>query len=83
VADTPGDTLRASESGKEFCALALFPERVTKNVITRMAMASILISAVSLLVSGTVAYLTLFRRGAVKMTQPTVIFRAGCPASKA
>ena len=37
-------------------------------------MVSILISVISLLVSGTVAWLTLFRRGTVKMTQPTVIF---------
>jgi len=37
-------------------------------------MAPILISVVSLLMSATVAWLTLFRRGTVKMTQPTVIF---------
>jgi hypothetical protein len=37
-------------------------------------MASIVISVVSLLVSVTTAWLTLFRRGTVKMTQPTVIF---------
>jgi hypothetical protein len=34
----------------------------------------ILISVLSLVVSVTTAYLTLFRRGTVKMTQPTVIF---------
>jgi hypothetical protein len=39
-----------------------------------MPMASILISTVSLLLSVTVAWLTLFRRGTVRMTQPTVIF---------
>ena len=34
----------------------------------------ILISACSLVISGLVAYLTLFRKGAVKMTQPTTIY---------
>jgi hypothetical protein len=43
-------------------------------IIPFPAMGSILISVVSLLVSATVAWLTLFRRGTVKMTQPTVIF---------
>ena len=37
-------------------------------------MASIVISVVSLIVSVTVAWLTMFRRGTVRMTQPTVIF---------
>jgi len=37
-------------------------------------MVSILISTISLLISITTAWLTLFRRGTVKMTQPTVIF---------
>jgi len=37
-------------------------------------MAPIVISVVSLLVSITTAWFTLFRRGAVRMTQPTVIF---------
>jgi hypothetical protein len=37
-------------------------------------MAAIVISVVSLLVSITTAWLTLFRRGTVRMTQPTVIF---------
>jgi hypothetical protein len=37
-------------------------------------MGSIVISVVSLLVSITTAWLTLFRRGTVKMTQPTIIF---------
>lgn len=39
-----------------------------------VVMASILISTVSLLLSITVAWLTLFRRGTIRMTQPTVIF---------
>ena len=43
-------------------------------IIPFPVVASILISVVSLLVSATVAWLTLFRRGTVKMTQPTVIF---------
>src|ERR1700722_17943591 len=37
-------------------------------------MIAIVISVLSLLVSITTAWLTLFRRGTVKMTQPTVIF---------
>src|ERR1035437_9310995 len=37
-------------------------------------MTPIVISVVSLLVSITTAWLTLFRRGTIKMTQPTVIF---------
>jgi len=37
-------------------------------------MVATIISVVSLLVSITTAWLTLFRRGTVKMTQPTVIF---------
>jgi hypothetical protein len=37
-------------------------------------MVSIVVSVLSLLVSITTAWLTLFRRGTVKMTQPTVIF---------
>jgi len=37
-------------------------------------LASIVVSVLSLLVSITTAWLTLFRRGTVKMTQPTVIF---------
>src|SRR5271166_557710 len=47
--------------------------RVIKDIITRMAIASILISAVSLLLSITVAVLTLFRRGNLGMTQPMLI----------
>src|SRR5215210_1514775 len=35
---------------------------------------SIVISCLALTVSGITAWLTLFRKGAVKMTQPTVIF---------
>ena len=35
---------------------------------------SITISAISLAISSVTAWLTLFRRGTVKMTQPTVIF---------
>jgi hypothetical protein len=34
----------------------------------------IFISACSLAISGLVAYLTLFRKGTVKMTQPTTIY---------
>jgi len=37
-------------------------------------MVAIAVSVLSLLVSAATAWLTLFRRGAVKMTQPTVIF---------
>lgn len=37
-------------------------------------MVPIVISVVSMLVSITTAWLTLFRRGTVRMTQPTVIF---------
>jgi hypothetical protein len=37
-------------------------------------MAAIVISLLSLLVSVTTAWLTLFRRGTVKMTQPTMIY---------
>jgi hypothetical protein len=37
-------------------------------------MVAIVISVLSLLVAVTTAWLTLFRRGTVKMTQPTVIF---------
>jgi hypothetical protein len=37
-------------------------------------MVSIVFSVVSLLVSVTTAWLTLFRRGTIRMTQPTVIF---------
>jgi hypothetical protein len=37
-------------------------------------MIAIAVSVLSLLVSTTTAWLTLFRRGTVKMTQPTVIF---------
>jgi hypothetical protein len=46
----------------------------TGVIIPFPVMAPILISVVSLLMSATVAWLTLFRRGTVKMTQPTVIF---------
>jgi hypothetical protein len=38
-----------------------------------MALAPILISVVSLLLSGTVAWLTLLRRGKLRMTQPVLI----------
>ena len=37
-------------------------------------MIALAISVLSLFVSLTTAWLTLFRRGTVKMTQPTVIF---------
>ena len=43
-------------------------------IIPFSVVTSVLISVVSLLVSATVAWLTLFRRGTVKMTQPTIIF---------
>src|SRR5216684_1456715 len=46
-------------------------------------MVPVVISVVSLLVSITTAWLTLFRRGTVKMTQPTIIFfGADVPRSK-
>lgn len=35
---------------------------------------SLIISLISLIISGITVYLTLFRRGTIKMTQPTVIF---------
>jgi hypothetical protein len=35
---------------------------------------SVVLSVLALVVSGTTAWLTLFRRGTVRMTQPTVIF---------
>jgi hypothetical protein len=51
-------------------------KRVKKNIITRMEvrMIALAISVLSLTVSVTTAWLTLFRRGTVKMTQPTIIF---------
>ncbi|MHA7871490.1 MAG: hypothetical protein ACX939_03980, partial [Hyphococcus sp.] len=39
-----------------------------------MAGISVLISAIALAVSAFTAWYTLFRRGALKMTQPTIVF---------
>src|SRR5436853_6333630 len=41
---------------------------MTKDIV------SLAISVIALVISATTAWLTLFRRGTVKMTQPTVIF---------
>ena len=38
------------------------------------AIAALIVAALALSVSAVTAWLTLFRRGTVKMTQPTVIF---------
>jgi hypothetical protein len=46
---------------------------VKKDIITRMALAPLLISIVSLLLSVTVCWLTLIRRGNLGMTQPMLI----------
>jgi hypothetical protein len=47
---------------------------VSNHVILMVDPASITIAVLSLAISATTAWLTLFRRGAVRMTQPTVIY---------
>jgi len=57
----------ASKNGLE-------PEAPNCTILPVSGLISVLVSVLALVISGVTAWLTLFRRGTIRMTQPTVVF---------